>query len=561
MKNWTWNSLLDPDLILKYLFLFGMAMMMAAMPLSEFFMSFSQFWLVGVFVLDGLDRDDIARHFRKKRSFIILWMLPMVVKWTLVSVYGKFRLFFSPRNAPALIFASIYLLHLVGLAYSHDLSYAMKDLRIKFPIFLLPLVLSTTGTVTRAQFRTLTYFLLGAIAFGTLVSTAVFLKGNYSDIRQTSVFISHIRFGLLICIGTLMMAYYILREQEIGRGWKLFFALAASWFVGYMVMVTSMTGLSTLILTTSLLLLILAFRHTNRIARAAFLTFLMLATVLIFIFIRSVVRDVYKIDHSEKENLEKATARGNPYWHEYDDPTTENGHFVWLYINENELREVWNSKSRFPYDGKDLKHQDVKYTLIRFLSSKGYRKDAEGVAKLTDEEVRMVEEGVANIIYRQKPAFYVRVYKIIWEYQIYQLTGNASGHSVMQRYEFIKTSLGIIKDNLLIGVGTGNPDIAFRQQYEKMGTLLDKKFQLRSHNQFLAFAIAFGLAGLLWFLLSLVLPPLMLNKYSDFFYLSFFIIITLSMLTEDTLETQAGVTIYAFFSSFYLFLKKFKDPI
>jgi hypothetical protein len=69
------------------------------------------------------------------------------------------------------------------------------------------------------------------------------------------------------------------------------------------------------------------------------------------------------------------------------------------------------------------------------------------------------------------------------------------------------------------------------------------------------------LAGLLWFLLSLVLPPLMLNKYSDFFYLSFFIIITLSMLTEDTLETQAGVTIYAFFSSFYLFLKKFKDPI
>ena len=31
------------------------------------------------------------------------------------------------------------------------------------------------------------------------------------------------------------------------------------------------------------------------------------------------------------------------------------------------------------------------------------------------------------------------------------------------------------------------------------------------------------------------------------------------MLTEDTLETQAGVTQFAFFSSFYLFSKKFND--
>ena len=33
------------------------------------------------------------------------------------------------------------------------------------------------------------------------------------------------------------------------------------------------------------------------------------------------------------------------------------------------------------------------------------------------------------------------------------------------------------------------------------------------------------------------------------------------MLTEDTLETQAGVTPFAFFTSFYLFAKKFIDIV
>jgi len=41
----------------------------------------------------------------------------------------------------------------------------------------------------------------------------------------------------------------------------------------------------------------------------------------------------------------------------------------------------------------------------------------------------------------------------------------------------------------------------------------------------------------------------------------FFIIIVLSMCWEDTIESQAGVTIYAFFTSFYLFAKKFIDVV
>jgi hypothetical protein len=40
---------------------------------------------------------------------------------------------------------------------------------------------------------------------------------------------------------------------------------------------------------------------------------------------------------------------------------------------------------------------------------------------------------------------------------------------------------------------------------------------------------------------------------AGFLYLVFLLTIILSMLTEDTIETQAGVTFFAFFNSFLFF--------
>jgi hypothetical protein len=113
----------------------------------------------------------------------------------------------------------------------------------------------------------------------------------------------------------------------------------------------------------------------------------------------------------------------------------------------------------------------------------------------------------------------------------------------------------------LTGVGTGDLGNAFQEEYEKNGSLLDNEFRWRSHNQFLTIFASFGVFGFLWFMFSLVYPAARLGKFHDFYYLSFFIIIVLSMLTEDTLETQAGVTPFAFFTSFYLFAKKFIDIV
>jgi hypothetical protein len=278
-------------------------------------------------------------------------------------------------------------------------------------------------------------------------------------------------------------------------------------------------------------------------------------------YVFGVWKNVYREDPSEMKNLERITALGNPYWHDTTNLQTENGHYVYLYIATEELKEAWNSRSSFDFGGLDRAGQEIKYTILRFLTSKGLRKDAEGIARLTDAEVDLIEQGVASRVYVDHSRIYVRIFKSIAEYKRYQETKDPTRRSLMQRLEYWKAAWNIIQRNWITGVGTGDMDQEFSLEYKNMNTLLDAEFRWRSHNQFLAIFVAFGVFGLLWFLVTLFFPPIRMHKFHDYYYLTFFIIIVLSMLWEDTIESQAGVTIYAFFTSFYLFAKKFINVV
>jgi len=130
-----------------------------------------------------------------------------------------------------------------------------------------------------------------------------------------------------------------------------------------------------------------------------------------------------------------------------------------------------------------------------------------------------------------------------------ELNQNPTGHSLAMRLEFWKTAMHILRDNKLAGVGTGDVETAFKEQYAKDKSSLQPKWQLRSHNQFLAVAVALGFTGILLFLLSFFSPFLFRKKHSRFFVF-FMLIQFLSFFNEDTLETQAGVTFCMFFTQF-----------
>ena len=148
----------------------------------------------------------------------------------------------------------------------------------------------------------------------------------------------------------------------------------------------------------------------------------------------------------------------------------------------------------------------IEYTIIRFLTSKGLTKDAEGINSLSYKEIKYIEDGIANIEYTKKFSIKSRLFKLFSEYENYKQTSNPSGYSAIMRLEFWKASIGIVKQNIFFGVGTGDLKIAFKKQYEKMQTKLEPNWRFRSHNQFLAISVAFGIIGLLWFLFTLFYP-------------------------------------------------------
>ncbi|MFP4366569.1 MAG: O-antigen ligase family protein, partial [Bacteroidales bacterium] len=210
-------------------------------------------------------------------------------------------------------------------------------------------------------------------------------------------------------------------------------------------------------------------------------------------------------------------------------------------------------RSSIDFYGQDMQGHEVRHTLIRYLTSRGLDKDAEGVARLTETDILNIERGMANHIYQHKKWLYPRIYQIIWEIDNYRKGGNPSGHSFAQRLEYWKTGFEIIRNNFWFGVGTGDVDISYETQYALGETQLSPQWQLRAHNQLLTFFISFGITGFIIVIYSMIAPFFIEKRQTHILPFIFACIALLSMLTEDTLETQAGATFFALFYALFIF--------
>ena len=501
----------------------GLSLMVIALPLSKFLMSIAQFILAINWLIEG-------EYKRKIKTFF--------------------------HNKAALVLVSLYLLHVIGLIYTTDFNYALKDLRIKLPLFVFPIILSTTPPLEWKRFKLLMLIFAASVLVGTFISTYILATKEILDIREISIFISHIRFSLNIDIAIFALIFFIIKEKEDNIIFRSILILVTTWLVVFLFLFESMTGLTILFIVTFILLVFYLLKRSNIYYNVGFAVIVIIAGIMFSVLIKNIIHEVYNIKPVDFSKLEKYTPYGNKYRHDTTKNFIENGNYVWLYVSVDEMREAWNEQSEIHFDSLDMKSQHLSNTLIRFLTSKGLRKDRDGVKQLTNEEIGMVERGIANVKYHRKSSLRSRIHKIIWEYRNFHETGDPSGYSVVQRLEFWKASLGIIKRNPIIGVGTGDMNIAFDEQYERMKSPLEEKYQWRSHNQFLSIFVGFGVIGLVWFFFSMLYPPLKLHKFNDYFYMVFFIIIILSMMNEDTIESQAGVTFFAFFNALFLFGRK-----
>jgi O-antigen ligase len=175
------------------------------------------------------------------------------------------------------------------------------------------------------------------------------------------------------------------------------------------------------------------------------------------------------------------------------------------------------------------------------------------VSQLTKAEVKAIEHGVANYIYMQRFRLYPRIYEVIWEIDRYRMGYSPNDKSVVQRYLYLDAGWKIARKNLLFGVGNGDVKQEFKKYYETTASPLKEKWRRRAHNQFLTFLISFGIPGLILCLSALVGPLYLARRQRSFLAIGFFILVMLSMLNEDTLETSAGATFVAFFYALFVF--------
>lgn len=539
----------------EHLFFAGIISLAVFIPTSNFMLSVTQFYLLALWLLVGLDMRSINRMFPDK-PFVsrILSRISISFAGIWNNVKTRFSMFL--HNKLAVIMVSMYLLHLLGLLYTTDFEYGFKDIRIKLPVMIIPIIFSSIKPINRKQFDAVIWCLVASLMFVVAIGAVKFFRRDFIDVRELSVFASHIRVCLCIMFAIFSLLYFMVK-RNYKPVVKLMILAIVFCFLWFMYILESFIGVVLLMAICTILIFYFVITHKNVFVKVAFLLAFLLISSSSLLYVYRTVDNYLHPDKIVVENLDTHTKLGNPYILDTVNYGIEDGRYLGLYLAKDEMIEAWNKRS----DVKIKGDEDYIYSsVLRYLTSKDLRKDAEGVSLLTEEDVKNIESGVDNYNYIENPGVKTRIMKILLGYEKYSRDGDANGSSVFQRVEYIKASLNLIKQHPVFGIGTGDLKEAFANYYEETNSSLLPQFRFRSHNQYLSIAIAFGVVGLLYFLFTLLYPYFSDKRYRNYFYSIFMIILLISMLTEDTIETQVGVTFFAFFNSFLVFISPYSQP-
>ncbi len=528
------------------IFIGGLAMVAVAMPVSVYFMSVGQLLIAANWFLQG-------RFAEKLRTF--------------------------RANKPAMVFSAIYLLYVLGFFYSSDKPEALGNLVDKLPILSLVFFVASSRPVPPGTRKWLLLAFSGSITVLSLIGVGLLLWGEVGDYRELSPFVSHIRVGLMTALSIVSLSwmgaggFYPGRGRQpetgtdvrketnrirgfmAGGGWRLACFVLAGWHLVYLFMLQSLSGIIALLA----VLMIIGIRTIVR-GNKCWRIISVSALSLLALIIAGLLAwgwTMVNLDHKEDlGQLDSHTAMGNPYQHDTTSTFRENGKLVYLYIAPDELREAWEARSGFDYMGNDLRGQELRYTLFRFLTSKGLRKDAQGLAQLTPGEIEAVEKGIANVNYLHWPGVLIRIHQSFWEISEYRREKKPEGHTLSQRVTFWKAAREAIEKRPWFGWGTGDMLVAMQYGFDRSGSPLAFRSHMKPHNQYLSLLVLFGVVGLSWFVFAVFYAPFRLRGFSHLPFLAFFVILFTSMFIDDTLATQAGLTFFVFFFNVFLFLKE-----
>ncbi len=508
----------------KKLYYFGLILTAICLPISKFALSVSMIFLICNWLLE--------MEFRRK--------------WEELKA-----------DKSILVFIGIFMVHVLWLLNTSNFSYAFRDLGNKAIIVLYPIIIGTSDKLSMQQIKKIIVWFAVALVASTLISTLILVEViDYPvlDLRDISAFMSHIRLSLLINIGIFTLGYTLFSGNfKNKRIENALYSVFIVWFIVFLFLLKSFTGIVVFLVMFFLVLGYVSFRIKELIPRL----FLQVGLITVFLVMASYVTHSISRFHTKNTvditNLDKYTEAGNTYESPNLNGVLENGNYVWVYVCKEELQKEWEKQSEISFNGTDKKGQEIKYTIMRYLASKGYRKDSVGVSKLSDKDIAHIENGMANYIYQDKYALYPKIYEVLWQIDRYKKGYPVLGSSVTLRIIFFNTAIDIIENNFWFGAGTGDVQDAFNKQYDINESKLTQEYRYRAHNQYLTFLISFGLAGFLLVFFAMFYPVFVHKGFKNYLFVVIFLIALLSFINEDTLETQIGISFFTFFYSLFLF--------
>lgn len=428
-----------------------------------------------------------------------------------------------------LALTGLVLLSGLSSLWSEDAALAWNDVRIKLPLLVggLALLASRGGAIlSEGSVRRVAHCAAFSAALASVTLIVLDLaNGAPFGGRPSSVFISHIRLGLWWAVLLPWAVRSLTRSLAL-----LFVGMAfATWF-----WTESLSGMLCGLLTAVWWLPALLSDSKATWPGGWSAAIRVGATGGGLLIAALALRSALPDEYPDAAALPMSSAEGNAYVHKLDRRVTENGHFVWTEIVWGELAESWKDRHALPFE-------QVQMRLIRFLSSKGLPKDRSGVQSLSEEEVEAIAEGVASVVELNGLGWSRRWNRMKFNWGQWLDGMRTADASILARSVYQQTAVDAAArmpwQAHLFGVGSGGSRSLMSSAYTDSQPDWPEDMRHRPHNQWLSLWIQLGMVGCVLLLLACR------SAFRRPWGTAGVVTLLLSFLFEDTLETQAGVTL------------------
>ncbi len=460
------------------------------------------------------------------------------------------------RNSKIILFpVSVFIVYLIGTLFTKDFSFALYELRkVIFWIIVPPAIFLSPKLSEKRTFLILYLFVAAVFVAGIVTTVRLTVNNSHgmTDFREQSM-ISHIRFSIQVVFAIIILLWLWVQNPDKKTGLKSFMiGILIILAISLMLLLKSLIGIIAFLGAFTVFNIIYLRKVKNAKMKPVLILIFAAAVIFPAGYVFKIIHDFYDFTDPEPDSVELYTSSGNSYSHNFDDLLRENGNRVNLYVCEDEMRNEWNKLSKIKYDD-DLNGYMLGSTLMRYLTSLGYRKDSAGVSKLTVKDIQAIENGATNYRFkRHYLSLYPRIYETVWELDNYYRTGDPNNKTVAQRIEYLKASLLIIRKNPIFGIGTGNWKIKYNTTYDKAGSKLTLSKRESSHNQYVNYLVKFGVFGFAWIIFAILYPFFKTKSHKNILFVLFLTVYAFANFGDANMETHMGLSFFTIFYSFFL---------